>query len=53
MELAARPMRELGQQMGQLGREQQRASREAEQATRALIQEAIKNGKAVRQPPSA
>jgi beta-lactamase regulating signal transducer with metallopeptidase domain len=50
MKEASKPMAELGQRMGELGRQQAEASRKAEQTMRALIQEAIQNGKAVPAP---
>lgn len=42
----SKPMEELGRRMGELGREQGRLSRDADKATRALIDEALRNGKA-------
>jgi hypothetical protein len=50
---ASKPMRELSQKMAELAREQEQATRDAEQATRALIQEAVRSGKATQQQPSA
>ncbi|SFU27640.1 M56 family metallopeptidase [Pseudoduganella namucuonensis] len=46
MREASKPLRELGAKMGELGREQGRLSREADQTVRALIQEAVRNGRA-------
>ncbi|MEV4779809.1 hypothetical protein [Burkholderia sp. LMU1-1-1.1] len=44
---ANKPMAELGRRMGELGREQAKASREAERNFKAVIQDAIRDGKAV------
>lgn len=46
MDEAQQPMRDLGRKLGELGREQGRLSRDADKATRALIDDALRNGKA-------
>jgi beta-lactamase regulating signal transducer with metallopeptidase domain len=50
---ASKPMAELGKRMEELGREQAKASREAEVTLKALIREALKNGKATPAPSPA
>lgn len=50
---AGKPMAELGKRMEELGREQAKASREAEVTLKALIREAVKNGKATPAPAPA
>jgi beta-lactamase regulating signal transducer with metallopeptidase domain len=50
---AGKPMAELGRRMDELGREQARASRDAERDFRALMRDAIRNGKAVPAPAPA
>jgi predicted nucleic acid-binding Zn-ribbon protein len=47
MEAASKPMEALGQQMDVLGKQMEQVSRETDQAVKALIDDAVRNGKAV------
>jgi predicted nucleic acid-binding Zn-ribbon protein len=46
MEAASKPMEALGQQMDVLGKQMEQVSSEADQAVKALIDDAVRNGKA-------